>query len=375
MAIEIHKVGVRNALDPQREPYWGAPIRAGRYLGVRKLIDGTCRWIARARDDEGKQHYRALGQATRQFDYNAAKNAAEAWFKDFDVGVNTDPRTTVAHACKEYVKELRAEGRESTAADTEIRFKATIYEHTIAKAPLAKLRTKTIRDWRDGLNGGKATQNRNLTALKAALNRAVQNRRVNAAMAQEWRAVKPHRNADGRRELFLDLTQRRALLAACTGTLRDLVEAAMLTGARPGELVRLKRSDFEARTATLKITGKTGTRVVPLSDAALKFFRSAARGKLPTAPLLPRDDGQHWNRNGKRGWTKMFSEAVSAAELPAGTVLYTLRHSWITEALRSGMSTLDVARLTGTSLQMIEKHYGHLVADSARERLAGVTML
>jgi hypothetical protein len=34
-----------------------------------------------------------------------------------------------------------------------------------------------------------------------------------------------------------------------------------------------------------------------------------------------------------------------------------------------------VARITGTSLRMIEKHYGHLVAESARERLARVELL
>jgi hypothetical protein len=39
------------------------------------------------------------------------------------------------------------------------------------------------------------------------------------------------------------------------------------------------------------------------------------------------------------------------------------------------MTTLDVARLCGTSVGMIEKHYGHLVASSARSRLAAVTML
>jgi hypothetical protein len=39
------------------------------------------------------------------------------------------------------------------------------------------------------------------------------------------------------------------------------------------------------------------------------------------------------------------------------------------------MTTLEVARLVGTSLVMIEKHYGHLVADAARERLAKVEML
>jgi hypothetical protein len=31
-----------------------------------------------------------------------------------------------------------------------------------------------------------------------------------------------------------------------------------------------------------------------------------------------------------------------------------------------GMSTLDVARITGTSLATIEKHYGHLVMRAAR---------
>jgi integrase len=55
--------------------------------------------------------------------------------------------------------------------------------------------------------------------------------------------------------------------------------------------------------------------------------------------------------------------------------LYTLRHSFVTQAITDGMTTLDVARLCGTSVGMIEKHYGHLVADAARKRLAAVTML
>ena len=39
------------------------------------------------------------------------------------------------------------------------------------------------------------------------------------------------------------------------------------------------------------------------------------------------------------------------------------------------MPTLDVARLVGTSLAMIEKHYGHLALSTARERLAKVQLL
>jgi integrase len=182
--------------------------------------------------------------------------------------------------------------------------------------------------------------------------------------------VKQHRDADRRREVYLDLEQRRALLDKCTGALRDLVEAAALTGARPGELVALKRADFEPRTQTAKFSGKTGARTVPLAPAAVELFKRLSKGKLPNAPLIAGDDGKPWAY-----WFTPVREAAQAAKLPPGVVLYTLRHSWITEALRSGMSTLDVARLTGTSLQMLEQNYGHLVADSARERLATVTML
>jgi hypothetical protein len=49
--------------------------------------------------------------------------------------------------------------------------------------------------------------------------------------------------------------------------------------------------------------------------------------------------------------------------------------SFITQSLMDGMMTLDVARLTGTSLAMIEKHYGHLVMDGARTRLELVNLL
>jgi len=43
--------------------------------------------------------------------------------------------------------------------------------------------------------------------------------------------------------------------------------------------------------------------------------------------------------------------------------------------LLDGMSTLEVTRIVGTSLAMIEKHYGHLVNDTARERLAKVQIV
>ncbi len=197
-------------------------------------------------------------------------------------------------------------------------------------------------------------------------------RRVSLAAAQEWAEVQPLKGAGKRRTVFLDVTQRRALLGNSSGAFRDLLEADMHTGCRAGELTSARRSSFDARTKSLSVTGKTGSRTIPLTSAAVEFFSRVTRDKLPTAYLLTRDDGKPWAHS---DWDELVREAARAAQLPAGTCLYTLRHSFITQALLDGMSTLEVSRIVGTSLAMIEKHYGHLVESTARERLAKVQMI
>jgi integrase len=187
--------------------------------------------------------------------------------------------------------------------------------------------------------------------------------------------------ATKRRDIFLDRAQRIKLLHAAryavepgsNGALCDLIEGAALTGARPGELVSMLRSAFDHRTESLSLSGKTGKRTVPLSPQAVTFFKRLSKSKHPHAPMFTRDDGKPWAHS---DWDELMRAAAAQAELPKGTVLYTMRHSFITEALISTrMSTLEVARLVGTSVTMIEEHYGHLVANRARENLAAVQML
>lgn len=383
MALDIHKVRIRTALAARREPYWGPMIAKGRTVGFRKLGSGT--WIARLRDEDGVDRYKALGQASAQFDYEDAKAAALKWFATFDAGVSDDV-ITVAAACREYVDDRRREKGESTAHDALKRFERTVYDTPFGSLALTKLRTPRIKAWRDGLSLSKPSADRTLTTLKAALNLAVANRRVHPGAAREWGDVKPYgAKAGKRRDLFLDLRQRRALLAASTGAVRDLMEAVMLTGARAGELVKARLNQFDARTGSMTFIGKTGRRDVPLSPAATTVFKRVSASKLPTAYLFTRDDGKPWAHS---DWDELVRAAADAARvpvpegskdepglLPKGVCLYTLRHSFITQAITDGMSTLDVARLAGTSVVMIEKHYGHLVASAARERLAKVEML
>jgi hypothetical protein len=46
----------------------------------------------------------------------------------------------------------------------------------------------------------------------------------------------------------------------------------------------------------------------------------------------------------------------------------------ITDLVTAGLPLLTVAQISGTSAEMIEKHYGHLVRDAAVEALAGLAI-
>ncbi|MGH8220577.1 MAG: tyrosine-type recombinase/integrase, partial [Steroidobacteraceae bacterium] len=152
----------------------------------------------------------------------------------------------------------------------------------------------------------------------------------------------------------------------------DLIAGVALTGARPGDLRMARRSHFDSRTGTISFFSKNHPRTVPLPKAALPLFERLAKDKLPNAWLFTRDDRRPW---GHSDWDELVRAAAETAGLPTGVCLYTLRHSFITQSLMDGVSTLDVGRITGTSLAMIERHYGHLVLNEARERLDRVNLL
>jgi site-specific recombinase XerD len=65
---------------------------------------------------------------------------------------------------------------------------------------------------------------------------------------------------------------------------------------------------------------------------------------------------------------------VRAAKLPDAITAYAMRHSAITDLVTVGLDLLTIAQLSGTSVAMIEKHYGHLQADRAADALAKLAL-
>lgn len=58
-----------------------------------------------------------------------------------------------------------------------------------------------------------------------------------------------------------------------------------------------------------------------------------------------------------------WKPAQKAAGITPLRRVYDLRHTFATFALRAGISTFDLSRYMGTSLAMIDRHYGHLARD------------
>lgn len=299
--------------------------------------------------------------------------------------------TTVADACRDYVATLKKDGRDNAAADADRRFERCLYADKLGKVRLKDLHQDHIEAWRDRVEKGdlaplpakrgrppvakplaRSSINRIRTTLVAALNHAVARRKVSPDLAFEWNAVKPLKDAGQRRGLYLEREQRRALLDAAVGPVRDLIECVALTGCRPGDPAICLRSDYDGRTASVRFRSKDHDRKIPLSPAAGAMFERLAKGKLPKAHLFTQDGGKAWTAD---AWSDPVREAAARAALPAGVTLYTLRHCWITDAIVGGMDLLTVAKLAGTSLAMIEKHYGHLVQGAARDKLAQVQFL
>lgn len=376
MKSQIKTKTQRKDLAPRREPYWSR-IKEGFFVGYRKISQGDGTWIARLRDNP-KQRYRALGSFA---EYDEAVDAARAWLAQINQGV-TPTDTTVAEACRTYVKHLRIEKGNSSADDADGRFRRLVYEQTIGKLSLEKLQTKNVRTWLnaqvainevdedEALRKSKDTANRNLASLKAALNFALKDRLV--ASDAGWKTVTPFTKVGQRRKTILSQTQRTALLKACPDDLRDLVKGLLLTAARPGELARATVADFDKRLGTMVLSGKTGPRTVTLSTTAKAFVTELCKGKLPGAPVFTTAYGKSWTKD---DWKKPFKEAAHKAKLPADSVAYTLRHTAISEMIIGGMQTSLIAMLAGTSTAMIDKHYGHLLHDKTREVLDGVAML
>lgn len=384
MGAKIQRVRDREALHPRREPYWEMR-ETGKYVGYRKMTaDGGGTWVARFRRLDGGHLTHSLGPLdsyppSEQFD--RACQAADEWFKHVSTG-GESTNCTVAQACENYVLHIEHKRGDKSAKDLAARYKRLIDLDPVGDIELLKLNKAHIRDWRQritakpAVRGGKQTDdarskdtvNRDMAALRAALNFAKGEGLVGTDTA--WKkALEAFEKATKRRTLYLDREQRRALINHAAKEVEILLKAMTCLPLRPGALAALTVGDVDTRLGELRVgQDKHGQdRRLKLPHQVMNFLNMEVKDKLPGAPLFSRADGSAWNKD---KWKLLLKSAAQAAGLPSQTTAYTLRHSVITDLVIDRVDLLTVAQISGTSVAMIEKHYGHLRNDIVSDALA-----
>ena len=382
--MDLSRVGHRDQLKARREPYWQR-LRIGCFVGYRASKRGKAgTWISRVLDPETSK-YRIkslgdLGKMAKNEMFSHAKQETERFSDEIDCGGS--PETvleTVEDACRQYaLNSLDAEGR----------FKRYVYGKPIARIKLTKLRRHHLREWRQWLsneplklndeNGrvktrASSTINRDMVVLRAALNQVVAHGAPNTDLA--WQeALKPIRNADRQRSLYLDRRQRIDLISATNDEAVTFVQALCILPLRVGAVAKLRVRDFDIRTSELNIgQDKSGRpRRFQLPPDASELFVKQITEKSADQPIFERKNGKPWDKD---SWKKPITEAVAVAGLPDDTTAYTMRHSVITDLVQQNLPLLTIAQISGTSVAMIERHYGHLQSHAAVDALNAISVL
>jgi integrase len=204
--------------------------------------------------------------------------------------------------------------------------------------------------------------------LKAALNRAWRDGKISSDAS--WRRVEPFGNVDVARVRYLSIDEATRLINSSGPDFRLVVEGALQTGARYGELTRLRVSDFNSDVGTLTIQqSKSGkARHVVLTDEGEQLFSKLCAGRQGDEIILKKTNGESW-KDSHQG--RPMAEACRRAHILPLVGIHTLRHTWASHAVMNGVPLLVVAKNLGhADTRMVEKHYGHLapsyVADAIR---------
>jgi integrase len=388
MGNKFETVTARAKITPRRDPYWQRVSR-GLYVGFRKMsTESAGTWFARYRGEGNIQFRQTLGPlenfpAFERFDRAVA--AARAWASTAAPGGNLGS-LTVKDACDTYASKTRQLKGDKAADDLAARYRRWINQDPIHRIELSKLTQDNVSALRKrmteapvhiGRTGkirmrSKDTVNRDMAAIRAALNMAFDEGKVASTAA--WRKpLAAFKNVSRRREVYLDREQRLRLINCCPPDLARLVRGLSMLPLRPGALASLTVADFDPRVGVLKI-GKDksgGDRKLKLPPAIAEFLKDGATGRQLEAPLFVREDGLAWNKD---LWKKPIRAATAAADLPTSTIAYALRHSAITDLVHAGLDLLSVAQISGTSVAMIERHYGHLRSDVAAVALSKLAL-
>jgi integrase len=372
-------------------------------LGYRRRANGGT-WLARRWTSGGYIEHKIATTDDLQdpdgvavLDFGQGQRAAREWWRaeqrrEEGHDIRSDP-CTVRDAIADYLKEF--EGRGGKSVYHARRASETHILPALGGVLVSKLTARRIEEWHrglaakpalarskpgrkpnhrkadkttDGVRKRRATANRILTVLKAALNHAWKAGHV--ASDDAWRRVKPFKAVDSARVRYLSEAECVRLVNACEPAFRNLVRGALLTGCRYSELTSMHVADFNADAGVVTVReSKAGKpRHVVLTDEGQHLFATLTSGKLGNDPLFVRADGGLWRRSHQ---LRRMEEVSERAKIKPAVSFHVLRHTHGSTLAMKGVPMGVIAEQLGhADTRMTEKHYAHLapsyVADTIR---------
>jgi integrase len=269
-----------------------------------------------------------------------------------------------------------AKNAEKTARNNRRRLKDHIYP-LLGKERLDRVTAAHVTRLHNSLKATPFEANRCLSLLSSMFNRAVLWRVLPAAHVNPCRGVAhfPER----KRKRYLDAAERPlvgAALAAAEAKGRRprserkkgegasayaiaALRVLMLTGARPDEIVRLRRDQLAA---VIDQKGKTGERPI--------FFGKAARAIIDALEVVPgnpyvfvgRRHGSHLTATGVSQLWKRIARAAGLDDVR----LYDARHTFASVAIQRGKTLEEIGALLGHKKPETTQRYTHLADDPLR---------
>jgi integrase len=300
-----------------------------------------------------------------------------------------DQGNTVATICEMYGQLLEREGK--TASLRILLGTCTSATERFGSKTMAEFKPIHVTEWLAAMavpredskkrmgKWGKTYQAMALRTLVAALNWA-KKQGVISRHCLENRPIKITGKRSRGKEAYIEKDVFDRLIARVNTNFADLLKFMYGTGCRPAEAYHLEARYYNAADKCIIYPGQLGPddfvwknaprtgqdRFIYLNDELAEMVERRCR-QYPQGFLFRTKRDTRWSNEAVSTMLRWYCDEERLNISPVPTA-YGCRHTYATDWLADGKSIKVLADLIGTSVSMIERHYGHLMVDKERVR-------
>ena len=255
-------------------------------------------------------------------------------------------QTPLRDLLKRYAKEVSSTKR---GAEVEMIRINALCRSSLAKYAVSSITGQSLAQWRDQriaeVSG--STVSRELTLISHVFSVAIREWGFGLHSNPVSLIRKPAPNKA--RDRVLNDDQRQALLTSvgqCRNHwIKPVVIFALETATRRGEILSLTWRDVDLERKVAKVSGKTGSRTIPLSPACISMLKG-----------LPRSLDGHVFPVTVETLKQAYERAVARAGIKDFT-FHDLRHDALTRLAKQGLNVLELRAISGhTTANMLQRY-------------------